>query len=55
MNISVFGIRDIAFEIAAAWVKCVNVPHICGNFGLLRDNCAHFGRIECLSPHILAA
>jgi hypothetical protein len=44
-----------AFKTVAVWVKNVNVPHICANFGLLRDNCAHFGRIECLSPHIFAA
>ena len=44
-----------AFKTAAIWVKNVNLTRVCGDFGLLRDNCAHFRRIECLSPHILAA
>jgi hypothetical protein len=50
--------KVIAFGNAVSWVKCALfsvasaiVPVICAVIGLSRDNCAHFYRIEYLSPH----
>lgn len=47
-------VKGIAFKNAALWVNCALLPVICAGNGLLRDNCAHFYRIECLLPHIIA-
>lgn len=53
--VSLECIKGYAFEMAAAWVKCALLPIICANFGLLRDSCAHFYRLDCLLPrHSLA-
>ena len=50
--------KVIAFGNAVSWVKCalfsvacVIVPVICAVFGLSQGCCAHFCRIEYLSPH----
>ena len=62
MNITVFAsegnvfancecINGCVFKKAAAWDNCALLPVICDSFALLRDNCAHFDRFECLLPH----
>lgn len=62
MNITLFAgqenvfancecIKGFAFKNATLWVKCALLPVICTGFGLSQDNCAHFGRVECLLPH----
>lgn len=63
MNMSVFCsgngvytsyecIKGYTFRNAASWVTSVLLPVKAAVFGKLRDNCAHFRRIECLSPHL---
>jgi hypothetical protein len=55
MTVSFKHVKGIAFKMAAVWVKNVNLARVCAGFSLLRGYCAHFSRIECLSPHILTA
>ncbi|MCL2081318.1 MAG: hypothetical protein FWH16_04390 [Oscillospiraceae bacterium] len=50
----VYGNREriarFASLYAVAWAKCALLPVICAVFGILRDNCAHFSRVEYLLP-----
>ena len=43
-------IKGFAFTNAAAREKSALLPVICTSFGHLRDDCAHFSRVECLLP-----
>ena len=45
-------IKGYAFKNAAFLVKSTLLLVICAIFGLSRDNCVHFCRVECLFPHI---
>jgi hypothetical protein len=62
MNITLFAshgnvfvncecIKGYAFKNALTRVNSALLPVICAGFGILRDNCAHFRRVECLLPH----
>ena len=44
-------IHGIAYKNTAAGARCAHLPNLCANFGLLRNYCAHFCRMEYLSPH----
>ena len=44
-------VQGFAFTNAALGDNCALSPVICAGFGLLRDNCALFRRVERLSPH----
>lgn len=66
MNMTVFASNDnafincghitgIAYKNAVSWVNCALLPVICDIFVGSQDNCAHFNRIERLSPQRLPA
>ena len=44
-------VKGFAYSKAASGVKCALLPVICAGFGLSREYCAHFSRVEYLSPH----
>ncbi len=48
-------VKGISFNDLQVWVKSALSPVIAVDFVLLRDNCAHFYRMECLLPHVSPA
>jgi len=52
--VNVECIKGYAFKMAEARVNCALLPVLTANFGRTQDKCAHFSRLECLSPHDIA-